>query len=289
MLAYFDRIQSFVPTPTSRAKSDDTNVNILKIKMPTFLTFLGMIALCSMQTKAFNGAGFGASTRSDIPKPSPGVKTVSIGKDMDLSILVPSDSFNRQWSIGSEAGTRITTSDGSGDVVWPAGFALAKLIAHCPFLVNEKAVLELGCGLGLPSLAALLYGNPSHVALSDNDNGVLSLAYKSSTQLNRARASVSRSTMEWKDEATWPQQEFDLLMGSDILYERTSIKPLVNVLKFYLDGEESCHKRALVVDPICRENRAAFIYAAFKEGLEVEEEQFPGIEDFVLLSITSLG
>lgn len=220
-------------------------------------------------------------------KPSPSVKTVNIGKDMDLSILVPPERFNRQWLVDEEPGTRITTSDGGGDVVWPSSFALAKLIAHCPFLVDDKSILELGCGLGLPSLAALLHANPSHVALSDRDNAVLALAYKSSTQLNRARASVSRSSMDWSEKTTWPRQDFDLLIGSDVLYEKASILPLVRVLKHYLSGENSIGKRALFVDPVSRINRASFTYAAFKEGLEVEEERFPGMDDFVLLTVTS--
>ncbi len=250
---------------------------------------IGIVTVCMMEASAFNGSGFGTSNRSDAPKPSPGVKTVSIGKDMDLSLLVPPDSFNRQWSIGEEAGKITSTTEGRGDVVWPSSFALAKLIAHCPLLVNEKAVLELGCGLGLPSLAALLHANPSHVALSDRDSGVLSLAYISSTQINRARASVSRSKMEWGDETTWPRQQFDMLIGSDILYEKASILHLVNVLKFYLgSNEDSLNKRALIVDPVSQVNRAAFIYGAFKQGLEVEEQSFPGLDDFVLLSVTSM-
>ena len=212
---------------------------------------------------------------------------------MDLSILVPPDEQSRHWSTTSEsAGTKITTSNGRGDVVWPSSFALAKLIAHCPVIVDNKRVLELGCGLGLPSVAALLHANPAHVALSDRDNRVLSLAYKSSTQLNRARASVSRSTIEWTDETSWLQQEFDLLIGSDLLYERHSVPNLVRVLKNYLrddHGDQVVGKRALLVDPVSRPNRDVFTYAAFKEGMEVEEEKFPGMDDFILLTVTWIG
>lgn len=251
------------------------------------ISFFGMVSLLTIETNAFNGSGFGQSARGEMPKSSPSVKTVNIGKDMDLSLLVPPEGFNRQWLVNEEPGTRVATTNGGGDVVWPASFALAKLIAHCPFLVDDKSILELGCGLGLPSLAALLHANPSHVALSDRDNNVLALAYKSSTQLNRARASVSRSSMDWRETTTWPRQDFDLLIGSDVLYDKSSILPLVNVLKYYLSGENSMEKRGLFVDPVSRINRAAFTYAAYKEGLEVEEERFPGLDDFVLLTVTS--
>ena len=216
------------------------------------------------------------------------VKTIDVGKDMQLSILMPPDESNRQLSMEHRAGTTITTSDGRGDVIWPSSLALAKLISHCPFLVKDKAILELGCGLGLPSLTALLFSDPAHVALSDKDNCVLSLAYMSSTQLNRGRASVSRSTMDWSDITTWPKQKYDLLIGADILYEKSSILSLIDVLKFYLEDID-LNKRALLVDPVSRPNRDAFSYAAFKAGLDVEEEIFPGKEDFVLLSITWTG
>ena len=211
---------------------------------------------------------------------------------MHLSILVPRDDLNRQWATDENAGAKIATSSGCGDVVWPSSLALATLIAHCPAIVDDKRVLELGCGLGLPSVAALLHANPAHVALSDRDNRVLALAYRSSTQLNRARASVSRSTIEWADETTWPQQEFDILIGSDLLYERQSVPHLVRVLKNYLrddDGNQVAGKRALLVDPIGRPNRDVFTYAAFKEGMEVEEKCFPGMDDLILLTVTWFG
>ena len=76
-------------------------------------------------------------------------------------------------------------------------------------------------------------------------------------------------------------------MGSDLLYEKASVLPLVRVLRHYLEDDDAPTKRALLVDPVERQNRDAFIYAAFKEGLEVEEEPFPGMKEFVLLSVTA--
>lgn len=244
-----------------------------------------LVAKSSLAFTPSRGTESFSIRKSDAP--SPGVKTVNIGKDMDLSFLAPSDEINRQLSSRQSAGSTITTTNGDGDVVWPSSVALARLIAHCPFMVNDKRILELGCGLGLPSLAALLHASPSHVALSDRDSQVLSLAYKSSTQLNRTRASVSRATIEWTDDSTWPKQDFDLVMGSDLLYERQSVPHLVRVLTNFLLDEGATGKQAIIVDPVGRRNRDVFMYAAFKAGLEVEEEPFPGMDNFVLLTISS--
>ena len=32
---------------------------------------------------------------------------------------------------------KVTTFDGSGEIIWPSSFALARLIAHCPSLVDK--------------------------------------------------------------------------------------------------------------------------------------------------------
>ena len=45
---------------------------------------------------------------------------------------------------------------GAGDVIWPASEAFASLVAHVPSLVKGKRVIDVGCGLGLVSAAAIL-------------------------------------------------------------------------------------------------------------------------------------
>ena len=48
---------------------------------------------------------------------------------------------------------------GAGDVIWPASEAFASLVAHVPSLVKGKRVIDVGCGLGLVSAAAILSEN----------------------------------------------------------------------------------------------------------------------------------
>jgi hypothetical protein len=221
----------------------------------------------------------------------PKVITIDFGEDKIVDFFAPPDHLNRQLSTDTARGMKVSTADGAGDVVWPSSVALARLIAHCPNLVNGRDVLELGCGLGLVSAAACKHARPGHVAVSDRDSDVLGLAYATCTQLQRSRASVSRTCLDWSDTTTWPNQKFDVLLASDVLYERSSILPFVDVLSFYLgqpndDDDSEFMKRAIVVDQTNQANRAAFCYAAHKAGLDVDETLFPGMEEFTLFSIS---
>jgi SAM-dependent methyltransferase len=217
---------------------------------------------------------------------SPVISTVDFGQDKFVDLFLPADS--RQFSKSTEKDTKITTQDGRGDVVWPAGFALSRLIAHFPSLVDGKNVLELGCGLGAAAAAACKYARPNHVALTDRDKASLALAYASCVQLQRSRASVSRCCMDWSDPSSWPAQDYNVLLAADVLYDKANILPFVSVLQHYLCSHDSSNeklKRAVIVDPISQVNRDAFIFAAYKAGLEVEQEEFPGSPDLMLLSI----
>jgi hypothetical protein len=215
----------------------------------------------------------------------PTVSSVNLGQDKFVNLFFPADS--RQFSNQFESGTKMTTANGAGDVVWASGFALSRLIAHCPSIVNGRNVLELGCGLGVVAAAACKYSRPNHVALSDNDKSALALAYASCVQLQRSKSSVSRSYMDWSKPQTWPAQEYDVLLAADVLYDKSGMLPLVNVLHHYLCDDVTGRKlkRAVIVDPVYQGNRDAFCFAAYKAGLDVEVEEFPGSPDLKLLSV----
>jgi hypothetical protein len=273
-----------------------------KMKVMLYRPFLVIIwtfpAVQGLSESQFGNGRFVSAvdtwTTRDNDKPAPPVVSmVDFGLDKYINLFLPANS--RQYAERTAArGIKVTTKDGRGDVVWPAGFALSRLIAHCPSVVEGKNVLELGCGLGAASAAACKYASPNHVALSDRDKSSLSLAYASCVQLQRSKASVSRCWMNWNDRTTWPAQDYNVLLAADVLYEKASILPLVSVLQHYLcnsDGNDNGvnTKRAVIVDPVNQVNRDAFCFAAFKAELEVEQETFPGSPDLVLLSVVPLA
>jgi predicted nicotinamide N-methyase len=111
--------------------------------------------------------------------------------------------------------------------LWPAALALARfLVSHpCestlpPSLAGLRAV-ELGCGLGLPSLAAAHLGAEVLAVDFHPDNESL---FRRNAALNGLKR-IRYLTANWANFET-PAQ-FDLVLGSDLLYERRSVGSLI--------------------------------------------------------------
>lgn len=199
-------------------------------------------------------------------------KTVDMGQDKLVSVYCSSD---------EEALTGLPSGD----------MALARMMAHCPSLIDGKSVMELNSGLGLISATACRHARPEHVAVTDSCPDALSMAYATCTRLQRPRSSVSRCRMDWNLPSTWPTQKYDLVLASDVLSDDSSILPLTQVLQYYLapssNNDDEFRKRALIVDPIDQVHRDAFCFAADKARLDVSVSAFPGIDNLVLLDVFS--
>ncbi len=87
-------------------------------------------------------------------------------------------------------------------------------------------VVELGCGLGLPSLVAARAG--ARVLATDRDPEALALLCRNA-ELNGVR--VETTVADWADPgdliATGP---FDLTLAADVLYELRSVEQLAALL-----------------------------------------------------------
>ncbi|MDQ3875661.1 MAG: 50S ribosomal protein L11 methyltransferase, partial [Actinomycetota bacterium] len=98
--------------------------------------------------------------------------------------------------------------------LWPSALALARAVAARP--LEGARVVELGCGLALPSIAAALRG--ARVLATDWSHHAVSLAAKNAL---RNGVSVEVALCSWTapgrilTEAPW-----DLILASDVLYER---------------------------------------------------------------------
>ncbi len=147
--------------------------------------------------------------------------------------------------------------------VWPSGRLLAEAMSR--FDVAGKRILELGCGLGLASL--VLQRRGANVVASDvHPLAEPFLAYNAA--LNALPAVVYRQ-LRW-DVPLPALGEFDLVIGSDVLYERDHAVMLAKLVRQHTHAGSE----VLITDP-GRGNSAPFTRALATQGFVVEEERSP--------------
>jgi predicted nicotinamide N-methyase len=108
--------------------------------------------------------------------------------------------------------------------LWPSGIALARVVRRRD--VEGLRVLELGCGLGLPSIVAALGG--AQVLATDWSPEGLEVA-----EMNAARnhADLETALVSWAGaEPLVRSAPWDLVLGADLLYERRNVDQLLSLL-----------------------------------------------------------
>ena len=112
-------------------------------------------------------------------------------------------------------------------VVWQAGEVLAKLMAE--YDIGDRRILEVGCGIGLASLVL----NKRLVDISATDihpHARRNLHFN--TQLNEDRHIPFLGTA-WEDERDEAFGQFDLMIGSDVLFEPDHAVKLAHFFELY--------------------------------------------------------
>jgi len=108
--------------------------------------------------------------------------------------------------------------------VWASGVVLASVVAERE--LSGARVLELGCGLALPSLAAALRG--ASVLATDWSPDAIAVL-----ELNAARNGVSLESalVSWSEpEPLVAHAPWDLVLAADVLYERRNTEELLALL-----------------------------------------------------------
>jgi SAM-dependent methyltransferase len=124
-----------------------------------------------------------------------------------------------QLEIQQQAGSSLAGS--TGTVVWNSSLLLTRLLERLavldPTVLNDKTILELGCGTALVSLAAACLGAHSVLA-TDGNPDVVELATQNIDR-NRYQDTVQATTLPWGLLSAMDFSETaDLVLGSDLMY-----------------------------------------------------------------------
>jgi predicted nicotinamide N-methyase len=117
--------------------------------------------------------------------------------------------------------------------LWPAARMLAKTILRASWPPGLEA-LEVGCGLGLPGIAALAMG--LRVTFSDYD--ATALRFAADNARRNGFADFRLLQLDWREPP--PDLRVPLLLASDLIYELRNINPLVALIKQVLPPDGVC-------------------------------------------------
>jgi predicted nicotinamide N-methyase len=109
-------------------------------------------------------------------------------------------------------------------VLWRSGVALAEALAGTR--LRGRRVVELGCGLAVPSIVAARAG--ATVLATDSCAEALPLVRRNARKND---VSVDTAAVDWSmPEGLVQRAPFDLVLAADVLYERASVAPLLSLL-----------------------------------------------------------
>jgi len=103
--------------------------------------------------------------------------------------------------------------------LWPSGLALARAL---PTDIAGLTVVELGCGLGVPSLVAAAHH--AYVTAIDWAGDAIELLRENAA---RNGLDVRAVRADWR---RFDEEEFSLALASDVLYEDRNVRPLLELL-----------------------------------------------------------
>jgi predicted nicotinamide N-methyase len=145
--------------------------------------------------------------------------------------------------------------------LWPSGVVLARLIAgELRDRIADRTVVEIGCGLGAAGIVAGRVGG--RVILTDSEPEAVAVAAENA---RRNGVDLGSLCMPWDRIPDAAAGWFDVVLASDVVYDRDQLAPLAGAIATLLrPGGE-----AWVADP-ARLGIRALLVAAERAGLDGE-------------------
>ena len=157
--------------------------------------------------------------------------------DIHLRTLRDKQQFSDNNQVAEKLGINSTTWPIFG-VLWPSGVVLANFLLN--YDIKGLRILEVGCGIGLSSLLL----NARHADISSTDyNPAVADFLKQNTALNDGKT-IPFFLTDWAN-ACDTLGTFDLIIGSDLLYEDQHIE----LLSRFIEKHAKATSTIILVDP----------------------------------------
>jgi predicted nicotinamide N-methyase len=165
-------------------------------------------------------------------------QTVEFGKiDIHLCTLRNRQEFHDPLGVAESLGISSAQWPIFG-VVWPSSKVLAHYISD--YNTGSKRILEIGCGMALASLLL----NKQHADITATDYHPESGIFLARNALLNEDEPISYKQVDWADTED-DLGLFDLIIGSDLLYEEQHIALLANFIEDH--SNQTCE--VVIVDP----------------------------------------
>ncbi|PRP87678.1 hypothetical protein PROFUN_02378 [Planoprotostelium fungivorum] len=187
------------------------------------------------------------------------------------------DSRDNQHTLGAE-----------GKLVWPASEILCQYICHLshthPNLFRGKKILEVGSGQGLVGMTASLFSSSPPILTDYDEDAIELLEANLSRNFKDDDAGRPITTkLTWGDEKSMDDlskkhgDHFDFIVGSDIVYYRTAVVPLLQTVRRFLTPQITRKVEEGSVFILCNQrarlcvNHDLFFDTVKELGLHIEE------------------
>lgn len=165
-------------------------------------------------------------------------QTVEFGKiDIHVCTLRSRQEFQDSDGVAEKLGICAASWPMFG-VIWPSSLVLAHFISD--YDTQSKRILEVGCGMALSSL--LLNKQCADITATDYHPQVNEFLRRN-TSLNRDK-DIAFERVDWNEKGD-TLGFFDLIIGSDLLYE----DPHTQLLADFIEAHSKPACEVLIVDP----------------------------------------
>jgi predicted nicotinamide N-methyase len=191
--------------------------------------------------------------------------------DLVMRSLLDREQFSDPLGVAARQGISSAAWPMFG-LLWPSGAQLAARIASRPMQAGER-LLEVGCGLALASLVGHRRGSD----VTASDCHPLTGAFLAENLRLNDLAPMKYRHGHWAgrlpdglpaDDPSIVQGRFDLIFGSDLLYDRDAGIALAG----FIERHASARAEVWIVDPD-RGNRPVFNRLMSARGFELVEER----------------